>query len=249
MVRDDIAGVAAITGGGGGLGRAVAAALVDAGWRVGLIGRNEATLQAAAAAIGTGAIAAPADVADRLAFTRACDHIAAKFGPATCLVHAAGMARAAPLLPPDDDLWDETMATNARGAWVAATSCLPAMLAAGDGDIVFVASTAALRGYRHTAAYVASKHALLGLARALAADVERKGVRIHVACPGFLDTPLTEASVRNIVAATGQTAAAARAALAAQNASNRLVPPEEVATAICRRLRGRVRDATPFTIE
>jgi len=106
------------------------------------------------------------------------------------------------------------------------------MQAAGAGFVCHVASTAALRGYRYTAAYVASKHALLGLSRALAEDLAGTGVRVATVCPGFLDTPMTDRTVANLVEATGMDAAKARAALARMNARGRLIDPGEVAAAV-----------------
>jgi NAD(P)-dependent dehydrogenase (short-subunit alcohol dehydrogenase family) len=100
------------------------------------------------------------------------------------------------------------------------------------GRIVNVASTAALKGYRFVAAYVASKHALLGLTRALAEDLRGSGVTVNAVCPGFLDTPMTDRTVAHLVRATGASAAEARATLAAMNASGRLIHPDEVAAAI-----------------
>jgi NAD(P)-dependent dehydrogenase (short-subunit alcohol dehydrogenase family) len=238
-----------ITGGGGGVGRATALALAADGWHVALLGRDEDRLREAAEIVGPRALVVPGDVTERPSIEAALDALRGRVPAPTALVHAAGIAQAAGLVPPDDDLWERTMAVNARGAWICATACLPAMVLRGEGDLVFVASTAALRGYRYTAAYVASKHATLGLARSLAADVGSKGIRVHVVCPGFLDTPMTETTVERIVATTHLDAAAARASLAAMNASGRLIEPEEVAAVIRRRLRDRVDDLEPVVLE
>lgn len=240
---------ALVTGGGGGVGRAVAARLVEDGWEVGLLGRDAARLDAAVAELGAHAVAIPGDVTKRDDVQAATAELAARGAAPRLLVHAAGLARSSAVLPPDDALWDATMGVNATGAWISATACLPAMLAEGDGDLVFIASTAALRGYRYTAAYVASKHAVLGLARALAADVGPKGVRVHVICPGFLDTPMTDQTVARIVATSRLDAAAARASLAAMNRSGRLIRPEEVAELVLTRLREGTDDPEPVVLE
>jgi 3-hydroxybutyrate dehydrogenase len=158
--------------------------------------------------------------------------------PPLVLINAAGVAASAPLLPPDDDLWARTLAVNTTGAWITSTACLPAMLAARQGFICNVASTAALQGYRYTAAYVASKHAVLGLTRAMACDLEGKGVRVTAVCPGFLDTPMTDRTVANMCAKTGLEEAEARAALAGMNRSGALIDPEDVARAILALKRG-----------
>ena len=151
-------------------------------------------------------------------------------------------------MPPNDLLWQRTLAVNATGSWHAATEVLPGMLAAGGGDIVLVLSTAALEGFRYTAAYVASKHAGLGLARALHADYSRKQIRVHAICPGFLDTPMTEATIARIVEATELSAVEARAQVAAMNSSGKLIEPEAVAAVIVQRLRDRTQDAEPVVI-
>jgi 3-hydroxybutyrate dehydrogenase len=225
--------VALVTGGAGGLGIAVGARLAQAGHGVALLDRPGASWDAARAAIGDGlALALEADAADRGAVALAVEDVARGPGPPTWLVHAAGIAGSSPVLPPDDDLFDRTMAVNVRGAWVAATACLPHMLAAGSGAVVLVASTAGLRAYRYTAAYVASKHAVVGLTRALAEDLAGRGVTVNAVCPGFMDTPMTDRTVATIVAKTGREAGAVRAFLAGLNASGRLVRPEEVADRI-----------------
>jgi NAD(P)-dependent dehydrogenase (short-subunit alcohol dehydrogenase family) len=173
-----------------------------------------------------------ADVGDRGAVERAVAEVTGRLGAPTALVNAAGIAESRPLLPPDDLLFDRTFAVNVKGAWIASTAVLPAMLAARQGAIVNVASTAALKGSRYVAAYVASKHALLGLTRAMAEDLRGKGVTVNAVCPGFLDTPMTERTVANIARTTGRSPDAARAELAALNDSGRLLAPDEVADAI-----------------
>lgn len=224
--------VALVTGGGGGLGRAVGRRLREAGASVALLGRTAATVEEAAKVLGPSVLAVTADVTRRAEVEEAVALVGDRLGPIRWLVNGAGIAEAAPLLPPDDALWERSLAVNATGAWIVATAVLPDMLAAGSGAIVNVGSTAALRGYRYTAAYVASKHALLGLSRALAEDVRSKGVRVSTVCPGFLDTEMTDRTIDRIVQTTGQSEDEARAALAGMNASGRLVPPDEVATAI-----------------
>jgi len=239
--------VALVTGGGGGLGRAVARRLQGLGASVALLGRTAASVEAAAKDLGT--LGVPADVTRRTEVDHAVETVRAELGPIRWLVNAAGIAEASPLLPPDDDLWHRTLAVNVTGAWIAATAALPDMLATGSGAIVNVASTAALRGYRYTAAYVASKHALLGLTRALAADVGAKGVRVSAVCPGFLDTPMTDRTVERIVRSTGQAQAEARAALAGMNASGRLVRPDDVAAIVVDLLRDENRTDEVVTVE
>ena len=244
---DERGPVALVTGGGGGLGRAVGLRLREAGASVALLGRTPASVAAAAEALG--ALGVTADVTRRDAVERAVRTVGEDLGPVRWLVNAAGIAEASPLLPPDDALWEHTLAVNTTGAWIVSTAVLPGMLTAGGGAIVNVASTAALKGYRYTAAYVTSKHALLGLTRALAEELRSKCVRVSAVCPGFLDTEMTDRTIARIVKTTGQSEADARSVLAGMNASKRLVSADEVAVAILDLLRDEGRRDEVVTIE
>lgn len=224
--------VVLITGGAGGLGLCTARRFGAAGHRVALLDRTREAGLEASRALGFAVTTVTADVRDRRAVEAAVAEVSALLGPPSVLVNNAGIAQASPLFPPDDALFERTLAVNVTGAWIAATAVLPGMLAAGRGSIVNVASTASLRASRHIAAYVASKHALLGLTRALAEDLRAKAVRVNAVCPGFMATPMTERSVEAVVRATKRPPEEARAALAAMNASGRLVDPAEVADAI-----------------
>ncbi len=215
---------AVITGGAGGLGLSLAAALGGAGYQVALLDRDVRGVE--------GYAAFEADVTDRPSVERAVAQVAETVAPPLVLVNAAGIAESSGLLPPDDDLWSRTQAVNVTGTWIASTACLAPMKEAGAGFICNVASTAALEGFKYTAAYVASKHAVLGLTRAMAMDLDGKGVRVCAICPGFLDTAMTERTVANMTAKTGMPAEDARTAIAKMNRSGRLIQPDEVAEAI-----------------
>jgi NAD(P)-dependent dehydrogenase (short-subunit alcohol dehydrogenase family) len=211
---------ALVTGGGSGIGAACAAALTAAGARVTVLGRRAAPLQAVVAR-GDAAFALSGDVTAPPALPRV-----------ALLVNAAGAAESAPFLKSDPALFERMWRVNVMGAVAITQAALPAMLEDGFGRVVNVASTAALKGYAYVSAYVAAKHALLGLTRALAQEVATKGVTVNAVCPGFTDTEIVADSIARIVATTGRTEAEARAELVKHNPQRRLVRPEEVAAAV-----------------
>jgi NAD(P)-dependent dehydrogenase (short-subunit alcohol dehydrogenase family) len=211
---------ALVTGGGTGIGAACAAALTAAGARVTVMGRREAPLRAVVER-GDAAMALTGDATAPPALPRV-----------ALLVHAAGAAESAPFLKSDAALFERMWRANFLGAVAVTQAVLPPMLEAGFGRVVHVASTAALKGYPYVSAYVAAKHALLGLTRALAQEVATKGVTVNAVCPGFTDTAIVAESVARIVAKTGRSETEARAELARHNPQRRLVTPAEVAEAV-----------------
>lgn len=214
---------ALVTGGGSGIGLACARALARAGAEVIVLGRREEPLRRAVADGAAHAVL----VTD----ARDADAIVAA-GPFDIVVHAAGAAESAPFVKTDLALLERMLAANLLTAFAVARAALPAMLPAGYGRLVFVASTAGLKGYPYVAAYVAAKHAVLGLVRALAVEFAASGVTINAVCPGFTDTPLLAESIARIAAATGKSADEVRRSLASHNPQRRLVQPEEVAAAV-----------------
>ncbi len=241
--------VAVVLGGGGGVGGAVARALHARGVTPVLVGRTEDRLAVAARTVEGGLPFHVADITSRRDMRDVIRTVTDTSGPPLLLINAAGTARSSPLLPPDDDLWHMTLAVNVTGPWHAATECLPHMKEADWGFICNVASTAGLEGYRYTAAYVASKHALVGLTRAMAADLERTNIRVTAICPGFLDTAMTDRTVAHMMQKTGMTEVEARTSLSEMNASKRLIHPEEVAAAVLQLLEPGGRNGAVVRIE
>lgn len=225
---------ALVTGGGRGIGLACARALLLRGAKVTLAGRDFATLvqaQQELRALGEVAIQT-VDVADETSVNEGFAAAAQRFGRIDILVNNAGQARPAPFLKTDTAHWQQMLAVNLSGVFHCCQAALPAMLDAGWGRIVNVASTAGLTGYRYVAGYVAAKHGVVGLTRALALEVAAKGVTVNAVCPGYTETDIVKDAIANIVSKTGRTEEEARAELAAGNPQKRLVQAEEVANAV-----------------
>jgi NAD(P)-dependent dehydrogenase (short-subunit alcohol dehydrogenase family) len=235
MTSRPLAGAhAVVTGGARGIGRAIAARLGALGATLTLVGRDEAALAVAASALGatTRCDWRACDVGDGAAVTRTFAAIAGGGQGIAILVNNAGAAKSAKFAATEPALWDEMLRTNLTGVYHCTRAALPSLAAAAHGRVVNVASTAGLRGYPYVAAYCAAKHGVVGLTRALAAELAPTRVTVNAVCPGYTDTDLVRDAVANIVAKTGQTADAARAALAARNPQGRLVTPDEVAGAV-----------------
>ncbi len=221
---------ALVTGGGRGIGAAIAAALTRGGARVTVLGRSEAALRARVEA-GEAAAFAIADASDTAGFEAALRRIVAQ-APVDILVNNAGAAISAPFLKTGHDDFQKMLDINLLAPVIAAHAVLPAMTARGFGRIINIASTAALKGYPYVSAYVAAKHALLGLTRSLAMELAKTGVTANAVCPGFTDTDMVAAAVEAIVRKTGRPEDAARAELVKNNPMGRLILPDEVARAV-----------------
>ncbi|WP_428263492.1 SDR family NAD(P)-dependent oxidoreductase [Haliangium sp.] len=254
---DGLAGSRAlVTGGGRGIGAAIARALAEAGATVTVTGRDRARLDAVVAEIegrGGRAQAEVMDVTDEAVVRQvigggggAGDHDqvlapgagdeagspTAVSGVFDILVNNAGVADSVPFKRMDRAHWERMLAVNLTGVYLCCRAALPGMLARGGGRVVNIASTAGLRGYAYVAAYAAAKHGVIGLTRSLALECARAGVTVNAVCPGYTDTDMTRATLANIQAKTGRSAEDALAALVSDNPQRRLIQPEEVASAV-----------------
>jgi NAD(P)-dependent dehydrogenase (short-subunit alcohol dehydrogenase family) len=220
-----------VTGAGRGIGRAIAVALAGAGHRLALTARSGDELAATAALCG-GALTVPADLTDPAAVENLYRAVEADLGPVEILVANAGSAVTAPLVRTTDDDWQRMLDVNLTAPFRCIRRALPSMIERRYGRIVVIASVSAKVGAPYVAAYSAAKHGVLGLVRSAAAEVARTGVTVNAVCPGFVDTPMTDASVATIVARTGRTADVARRELEKQQPIDRLITVDEVTAAV-----------------
>jgi NAD(P)-dependent dehydrogenase (short-subunit alcohol dehydrogenase family) len=224
---------ALITGGGGGIGAAIAAKLSSAGAAISLAGRRAAPLERVAASLpGTKVVVA--DVTKETQAKAMVDAARAAHGPIDILIANAGAAESAPIARADIVHWRRMLDVNLTGAFLSVRAALPDLLRrkAVGSRIVFTASTAGLKGYPYVAAYCAAKHGVVGLARALAAELAPRSITVNAVCPGYTETPLLEGAVTNIANKTGRSRDAARAELARLNPQGRLIQPDEVAETV-----------------
>jgi NAD(P)-dependent dehydrogenase (short-subunit alcohol dehydrogenase family) len=227
---------AAVTGGGRGIGAAVAEELGRLGADLTLLGRDLARLEAHAAELrgrhGVRVAALPCDVADEEAVAEAFGGARAALGEVHVLVNNAGQAEAAAFAEMPREVWDRMLAVNLTGMYLCTRQVLPAMTEARWGRIVNVASTAGLRGYPKTAAYCAAKHGVVGLTRALALETAKLGITVNAVCPAYTDTDMARAAVGNLVRGLGKTEEEARQMITRVIPRGSLIRPEEVASAV-----------------
>jgi 3-hydroxybutyrate dehydrogenase len=221
---------AVVTGGGRGIGAAIAAALAEQGAALTLMGRDRARLEARARELAARAVTV--DIADADSVVAAFSRATAAGGPVHILVNNAGVAASAPFARTDLALWSQMLGVNLTGTYLCCRQVLPGMLDLGVGRIVNIASSAGLTGYAYVTAYCAAKHGVIGLTRALALETARHNVTVNAVCPGYTDTDMVAEAVANIVDRTGKSEEQARAALVSHNPQQRLVQPEEVANAV-----------------
>ena len=224
-----------VTGGGRGIGRAVALAFAREGARVLVVARTSAEVEGVAAEIraecgGESAAHVVCDVADARSVGRAFAEAREFFGRgADVLVNNAGVAESAKFSETTDEFWQRHIAVNLSGTFYCMRAALPSMVERGWGRIVNVASIAGKTGAPYIAAYSASKHGVLGLTRSVALEVAMKGVTVNAVCPGYVDTPMTARALENIEAKTGRSRAEALDSIKRMSPQNRLITSEEVA--------------------
>ncbi len=226
---------ALITGGSRGIGLHCARALGLAGHPVVLAARSQGVLQDAVERLqgeGIRALGVVADVSQSMEVARLFGEARTWAGSPLILVNNAGAAESAPFHRTDGDLLNRMMNANFFSTWHCSQAALPAMMGTGWGRIIQVSSTAGLRGHGYVSAYCASKHAVVGLTRALAVEVARKGITVNAVCPGYVDTPMVEHAVSTISRTTGREPEDARKHLESLNPQARLVTPEEVAALV-----------------
>jgi 3-hydroxybutyrate dehydrogenase len=223
---------ALITGAGRGIGRECAIALARAGYAVALTARSTDELDATAAECGDDTLVVAADITEPEAVERIFRATEDRFGSADVLVANAGAAVTGAFSKITDADWQHMLDLNLTAPFRCIRRALPPMVEAKWGRIVAIGSVASRQGAPYIAGYAAAKHGLLGLVRSVAAEVVKTGVTVNAVCPGFVDSPMTDASVAKIAETTGRTRAEARAILEARQPINRLITPTEVAAAV-----------------
>lgn len=226
---------AVVTGGGRGIGAAVARALAAEGAGVVVTARTADEIEGVAGelrAVGGAAHAVVCDVTDPDSIAAMAGRAEELLGAVDIVVNNAGIARSAPFLKIALEEWEAHQRVNVAGPLLVNQAFLPGMLERGWGRIVNVASVASHIGAPYIAAYAASKHALLGMTRCLAAELSGTGVTVNDVCPGYVDTPMTDRSIEHIAGKTGREAEAVRGELEAMQPGGRLISPDEVAHAV-----------------
>jgi len=223
---------ALVTGGSKGIGRAIALSLAQAGADVAVSARTLSELEAVAAEIQARGRRGPAitcDVTDPEQVQQLATQASQKLGGVDILVNNAGTAQSHKFLGHPDQLWHRLIAVNLTSVYLVSKAIAPQMVAQNWGRIINVASIAAKVGGKYMTAYAASKHGVLGLTRTMAVELMPHQITVNAICPGYVDTPMTEASIANVVERTGMSQTEARQTIEKMNAQGRLIEPEEVA--------------------
>jgi NAD(P)-dependent dehydrogenase (short-subunit alcohol dehydrogenase family) len=230
--------IALITGAGRGIGREIAIAAAHEDIHVILVARSENEIKNVAEEInsfGGKAAAFTCDITDPKSVTSLYAETQS-IGIVDILINNAGIAPSAKIENTDDELWENAFATNVDGAFFLIRTYLPDMKSNESGQIINIASTAAIEGFPYTAAYTASKHALIGLSRAIAKEISRFNIKVSTICPGFVRTNIFESGISNITNRTGKSREEAESQLAAMNKSGKIIEPVEIAQAVLKEI-------------
>ena len=223
---------AIVTGASRGIGHSIALALSVAGADVAITARNEAELEQVAAQIrglGRRSLAVSCDVTDPAQVEQLVATVQEDFGGMDILINNAGGGASHKFLNHPDELWHRMVALNLTSVYYVTKAFVPMLVEQRWGRIINIASIASKTGGRYIAAYTAAKHGVLGLTRALALELASYQITVNAVCPGYVDTPMTQATIDNIVARTQMTEAQARETLEKTSPQQRLITPEEVA--------------------
>ncbi len=222
---------ALVTGGGSGIGASIAMTLAGAGAHVTICGRRKEVLEKTVASTANMS-AIVADVTDEASMMQLYEQAQTAYGKFDIVVANAGTAESAPAEKISSELWSKTLNVNLTGAFLSVKPALVGMRERGWGRIVFIASTAGLKAYAYVAPYVAAKHGVVGLARALALETAKDGITVNAVCPGYTETPLLKNAVRRIVTKTKRSETEARNLIVANNPQGRIIDPQEVANVV-----------------
>ncbi len=222
---------ALVTGGGSGVGKAIALALAEAGHEVTICGRRGEMLQETAAEHPR-LHPIVADVTDEASVASLYEEAQSRRATFDIVVANAGKGESAPAHRTGLDLWQRMLDLNLTGAFLTVRPAIEPMKKAGRGRIVFISSIAGLKGAPYVSAYVAAKHGVIGLMRALAAELARSGVTVNALCPGYVETPMLVQTLANIMEKTGRSEADARAQLSRDNPQGRIIEVDEVVAAL-----------------
>lgn len=226
---------AIITGGGKGIGAAIAKCLARQGSKVSILGRTESTLKETADdIIKNGGIAQYfiVDVTNEESIKAGIDSAIKRFGEVTFLINNAGAAETAPVLKMDNALWDRMIAVNLTSVFLCTKHALPSLKKSQDARIVNISSTAGVTGYQYVAAYCAAKHGVIGFTKALAKELSDSNITVNAICPGYTDTDLFRDSVTRAASKTGKSKDEIKDAFLKTVPGSKLITPEEIASSV-----------------